>query len=280
MSFATVLADELAGALGPAESNIHTAVPPFHLGGLADVVEFRRSPLGGALYVTAGLAAVSQLELALATRTPTLWGPRLIAEVAAGLRMRRVVANGTLPLGEAAVHALMFAHLPGVYPRTIGGTYTKVLLAVAITSDELAACRSHGTPHVVELLRAAGVFPFSERDRPTAATLANLPPSALERAKLSPAGREALSAVVHGQSQRVENLRGTFPASDVPALAAAYDSLGAWSQRCDLVMLVCDLDDPALAPVWAKLIADARTRTPEEREDGQFALEAAQARAR
>ncbi len=275
MSFATALAGELTETLGPAEPTIHTAMPPFHLGGLADVVEFRHSPLGGALYVTAGLAGTSQLELALATRAPTLWGPRLIAEVAAGLRTRRVVANGTLPLGDAAVHALMFTRIPGLYPLTIGGTYTRVLLAVAITADELAACRSHGTPHVVELLRAAGVFPFSERGRATAATLAKLPPCALELAKLSPAGREALAAVVHGQSQQVENLRGTFPASDVPELAGAFDALGAWSQRCDLVLLLCDFARPAVAAACRKLLAEADRRTPEEREDALIALDAA-----
>ena len=250
MTIATDLIGALTDRLGPAEDRIHTAIPPARLGGGADVIEFRHSPKGGVLYVTAGAAP----ELAIRTREPATWAAPFVSRLAtAG---RAFVAGGTTPLGDGDFDGVLFCYADDLHPVTANGRYTRFLLAVTITTSELAACRSHGAAAVVALLARAGVFPCSVPGR-VAVDLAALGPSPRDCPGLSAGAARGLAAVVDTQSQQVENLRDQFSVADLSLLASVYPRLGSFTQRAELVNLTQDSLDPCLQEMWRAVLRDA-----------------------
>ncbi len=255
MTIATDLISALRETLGPAEPLIHTAIPTARLGGAADVIEFRHAPGGGVLYVTAGAAP----ELAIRTREPVAWAPSFISRLAtAG---RKFIAGGTTPLGDGEIDGVLFCRdLP---PVQANDRYTQFLLAMTITTSELAACRSHGTAAVVALLRRAGVFPYSTPRRP-AVDLAALGPSPRDCPGLSERAARGLAAVIDTQYEAVEGLRARFSEADLSLLASVYPRLGSFAQRAELVNLTQDSLDPCLHDMWRAVLRDALAANIEE----------------
>jgi hypothetical protein len=258
VTIATDLATALATDLGPAEDRIHTALPPIGVGGGADVLEFRgSSEPGGVVWVSAGASAHQRPEIVVCTRAPADWAPGLVSKLAAASLQRRFAWGGSLPLGDGPFAGLLFTSAPGLRAITIEKRWTSFLLAVGLQARELAACRTHGTPHVVEILRAAGALPFSDPSRAEAPGIATLGPSALAREGLSPRARDGLRAVVYGMSEEVEALRRDLTPRDLEILAEAYGDLGALHQRAELVHLVGDSLDDRLTPLYRAYLRDA-----------------------
>src|SRR6185437_7478502 len=126
MTFAQQLGAALAATLGPVDPTIHTAIPPFRLGGAADVITFRRAPsIAGVVHVSAGAALAGMPELVLCTREPSEWAPVLLSRLAAAQRQRSFVANGTTPLAgpDAPFAGLLFAYPPRLSSMQVGETY-------------------------------------------------------------------------------------------------------------------------------------------------------------
>ncbi len=260
-TLALELAELLAPQLGPVEPTIHTALPPMHLGGGADVLEFRRvEKRAGVHYVTAGLSTVRPMELLLITRTPEPWAAPFLSRLAPAAAQRGFRHGSTVPLGDpsAPLEALAFVHLPGLDAVKRGKSRIGHQLVLGLTNDEVLVCRSHGTPHVLELLRRAQIFPYSERDRESIVSPADVAPISLEG--MSPAAQRGLRMVLDADHEGVEECRRTFRDADVPLLAVAFERMIAWEQRCLFVNLVCDVIAPSLVPVWNALLADALDR--------------------
>ena len=275
MTFAQQLGVALAAALGPVDPTIHTAIPPRHLGGLPDVLVFRHAPsIQGVVHVSAGMAEEGLAELVLVTPEPASWAPTLLARLAAAQRQRRFVPNGTTPLAgpEAPFAGLLFASAPGLPAIWVGEAYAPFVLAVGITAVELAACRSHGTPAVIELLAQARLFPQSVRRRADVSGLAELGPSPLDRPGLSEPARRGLSAVVYGHAESVEMLRARFSPGDLEILTSTYPALVAFEQRAELVKLTQDSTGACLAPMWRAFARDALAHELEATDSAPMAL--------
>jgi hypothetical protein len=74
----------------------------------------------------------------------------------------------------------------------------------------------------------------------------------------------------------IEALRMTFPASDLPILASAYDVLPTWPQRAQLVLLTHDAyENPALHPMYRRVLRDAIDARIESSTGEALALSAA-----
>jgi hypothetical protein len=234
MSIARELSIVLAPHLGRAEETIHTAIPPIHLGGGADVLEFRNSKWpGGVVYVSAGASAHGRSEIAICTREPQREFPRLLSRLAAASLKTPFVDGGTVPLGDGPWAGLLFTSHP---------TVPDVLFAMGTTQRELAVCRSLGVACVVKLLEQAGVFPWSD-------------PGRLD--VLSDGGHEGLLAVVEEQFDQIDHLVGALVAEDVPILAKCYDDLRSFEQRTLLIELLQHHGGPSLHPLWRAYLRDA-----------------------
>jgi hypothetical protein len=258
MTAATDLIAALEPQLGRADANIHTALPPLHLGGGADVVVFPTSPFG-VVYVSAGLGASKQAELMLCVREKADWCAPFLSQLAAATRARPLPRNGTTPLEGGPFEGVAITTLATVFSAKVPGHPhgLPLNLVVGVTRDELAVCRTHGVSHVVALLVKAGSFPQSRRDRPSVVDPTTIGPAFVDAPGLSPAGKEALAAVVHGDGNAVEMLRNRFPKSDLPILALVYDRFIDFHQRVDLVFLTCDSITPELQAMCRKYVRDA-----------------------
>ncbi len=171
---ATALQSALEPVLGKPWDRIHTALPPLTMGGEvvvgggAHVIEFRESKdVPGIVHLSAGLGEIAGMELVVCTRKPDEAIAPLLSKLAATACMRPLRENGSAPIAgvDAGFEGFLFTRLECLAPREVAGKTTEFLLCVGIRTSELAACRSLGTPHVVEKLRAAGVFPYTEPGR-------------------------------------------------------------------------------------------------------------------
>ena len=163
--------------------------------------------------------------------------------------------NSTVPIGDvgAPFAGLAFVRAQELPILCSGQHRISLLLVLGLTSDELARCRSHGTPHVVALRRAAGDFPFSDPERGNVPGLEKAGIAVLERFDDLPYevedvvqnavnGRAAVSDVEH---------------DDVPILAAAFDAFISLEQRAAIVTSTCELDHPELDRIRRDYVVQA-----------------------
>lgn len=257
---AAEIIEALEPVLGAHAGTIHTAIPPITLGGGADVVVFPRAPQG-CVYLSAGLLPLQRRELALVTPEPAEWCAPFLSRLARAATERRLVRHGTTPLGDGPFDGVALAPLDGL--REIK-RYQPVDLVIGLTKGELTVCRTHGTPFVLAAMRHAGVYPYSVQGRASVVDPANVAPSPLDDPRLSADGRSALASVVYGLSHDVDGWRGRFPASDVPVLASAYDTLATWEQKPDLVLLVADVRTPEVEAMCRQYVRDVVVRHDRE----------------
>lgn len=158
----------LERAFGAAEDSILTAMPPFYLGGGADVLTFRRH-LDGVVYTTASLIGdelskpnrLGQYELMICVREDAPWAADLISNLARYTAEAVLSPYDTLDAGPAfppptALSTLLF--LPYA-TLNVDGQEASVMLCVGITAEELQFVRDHSVEDLVSRLTARQEYP-------------------------------------------------------------------------------------------------------------------------
>jgi len=166
--------------LGPADRDILSARVPLHLGGESSVFIFRHAPFanGGIAYVTSDLIGMrkqrrnrlGQYELMMCTRRESAGAPELLGKLAKYTLDEALEPGETMDIGPAMPEDSTISALLFVEPRIadggesfeVRGVKAGVLLCIGITARELEAIRRHGATGILERLKAAGVFPFTE----------------------------------------------------------------------------------------------------------------------
>lgn len=165
---------ELKKVFGEEDDHILTAMPPFYLGGGADVLTFRKK-LPGVAYVTAGVIgddqskpnAIGQYELMICLRKHDPWAPQLISQLARYTTEAVLEPNDTMDIAPSLpqpTELSNFLFLP--YAKlTVDGKPAAVMLCLGITPDELQYIRDHNAEDLVAKLKAAKVYPFTDLAR-------------------------------------------------------------------------------------------------------------------
>jgi hypothetical protein len=167
----------LKSVLGETDGRVLHAMIPFHLGGQADVICFRKH-IPGRVAATCELLGdegqvrtdLGTFELMIAHRDDNDWGPNVIS------RLARYTSDASLSPGDTM-------EIAGVPPKgsTITGflfleyarfTYRDrdagLLLCLGVTEDELQLCKAGGRDKVIAALKAAQVYPYTDLSRPSA----------------------------------------------------------------------------------------------------------------
>ena len=164
----------LTSVLGPTDGAVLHAMIPFHLGGQADVVCFRKHIPGRAAATCELLGEESQIrndlgtyELMIAHRDDADWGPNVIARLGRYTCEARLEPGDTMQIGPAAPKGsaiagfLFLEYARFVYREQRAG----LLLCLGITADELDQCKAGRRAHVVEALNAASIYPYTDLQR-------------------------------------------------------------------------------------------------------------------
>lgn len=165
---------ELRKDFGPENDHVLTAMPPFYLGGAADVLTFQKK-LPGVTYVTAAIIgdnqakpnSLGQYELMICQRKDATWAPKLISQLARYTTQDILSPNDTMEIGPSLpqpteLSSLLF--LPYV-KLNVNGKDAAVMLCIGITPDELEFIQKHDVEDLVSKLKSAGVYPFTDLDR-------------------------------------------------------------------------------------------------------------------
>lgn len=164
----------LTSVLGESDGAVLHALVPFHLGGTADVLSFRKHRAGRVAARCELLGDEGQLETGLGTyelmvahRDETEWGPNLIAHLARYTCEARLEPGDTMEIGPAVpegstIAALLFCEYARFDYR---GRNAGLLLCLGITADELGRCRAGGFDEVLAALKAKGVYPYTDLSR-------------------------------------------------------------------------------------------------------------------
>ncbi len=174
--------DSRLGALeqrfGKSADHVYHGVLPFAFGGEADVVVFPAYQ-GGIAHVTAEMTGeeVGQVrgefasyELMICTRTKNDKAADLISRLARSTCESRLLAGESMDIGDffddRSIRAILFCH-PEEQPVVFEVNQRRcgILLCVGITKDELDLKMKQGSVVLLELLKAKGVFPFTDPNR-------------------------------------------------------------------------------------------------------------------
>lgn len=164
----------LERAFGAAEDSILTAMPPFYLGGGADVLTFRRH-LDGVVYTTASLIGdelskpnrLGQYELMICVREDAPWAADLISRPARYTAEAILSPHDTLdthPIFPQPTELSTLLFLPYVTVR-VGRQEAVVMLCVGITAEELQFIHDHGVEDLVSRLKARQEYPYTDLRR-------------------------------------------------------------------------------------------------------------------
>ena len=166
----------LESVLGPAENSVLHAVIPFHLGGQADVLSFRKHVPGRIVATCELLGEESQkpnvmgtYELAVAHRDDNEWGANIVSKLARYTCDAVVQPGQTMGLGTAVpAKSTIAGFFFDDYLRfKFEGVDAGLLLCIGLTADELAACQQGKRQEVYDALKAAAVFPYTDLFRPS-----------------------------------------------------------------------------------------------------------------
>jgi hypothetical protein len=166
----------LESVLGPAEDTVLHAMVPFHMGGQADVLVFRKHVAGRVAATCELLGDPSQkpnllgtFELAIAHRDDSDWGPSVISRLARYTCDAQLQPGQTMDIGPAVPpKSTISGFLFDDYKRmTYADADAGLLLCVGLTPDELEACKQGKRQMVYDALIAQGVYPFTDLFRPS-----------------------------------------------------------------------------------------------------------------
>jgi hypothetical protein len=164
----------LRSVLGPSDVRILTSPIPFYLGGSADVLTFRQHT-EGVCYVTAGIIGdgcgkpneLGQYELMICLREPAEWAPNLISNLAKYTTEAVLKPGDTMDIAPALPQPTRLEHLLFVpYAKiAVEDEEAAVMLCLGITSDEYDCARKQGSEVIVDRLKQANVYPFTDLAR-------------------------------------------------------------------------------------------------------------------
>jgi hypothetical protein len=162
--------------LGPAEDTVLHAVVPFHLGGQADVLMFRKHVAGQVAATCELLGEPSQkrnlqgtFELAIAHRDENNWGAKIISKLARYTCDAVLQPGQSMDIGSAAPAKSTIAgfFFDDFKRMKFEGADAGVLLCIGLTADEVATCRKGKRQMVYDGLIAQKVFPYTDLFRPS-----------------------------------------------------------------------------------------------------------------
>lgn len=161
---------------GKPDDHVFHSPIPFYLGGDADVLPFSNH-CGGTAYVTADLTvpredndtSAADYELVICHRPHNEWGPNIISQLAKYTLEVRLEPSETMDMGPAIpqpskIVAFLFADY-GTFELL--GSQRGLLLCLGITSEELQLCQEGKSQFVLDKLKEAGVYPFTDLKRKT-----------------------------------------------------------------------------------------------------------------
>ena len=161
----------LESVLGPADDLVLTAVPPFYLGGAADVLTFRRHISGRVASTCELLGEPSQkpnlqgtYELVIADRDGHDWGPNVISKLARYTCDAVVQPGQTMDIGPAVPAGSTIAgfFFDDFKRMKFAGNDAGLLLCIGLTADELAACKRGKRQMVYDALISGEFFPYTD----------------------------------------------------------------------------------------------------------------------
>jgi Suppressor of fused protein (SUFU) len=173
----TARSSALEAILGKPDGMVYHAVIPFSLGGEADVVAFP-SYRNGIAFVTAELTGedVGQIqnelgnyELMICAKEKNNWAPRFIS------KLSRYTCEAELKVGDtmdtplfkdSKIEAMLFCSPdePADHFEFMDTTFG-LLLCIGITKEELNFARACGSSVLLQTLKDARVFPFTDLRR-------------------------------------------------------------------------------------------------------------------
>jgi hypothetical protein len=166
----------LESVLGRADESVLHALVPFHLGGQADVLSFRKQIAGRIAATCELLGEPSQkhnlqgtFELAIAHRDDNDWGPNIISKLARYTCDAVLQPGQTMGIGPAAPAKSTIAgfFFDDFKRMKYEGRNAGVLLCIGLTADEVAACRDGKRQEVYDALKARKIFPYTDLFRPS-----------------------------------------------------------------------------------------------------------------
>lgn len=167
----------LSSVLGPPADGVHHAVVPLSMGGGADVLMFENF-VPGTAYVTCDLLGADQppnslgaYELMVVFRERNDVLVRVLSRLAAYTLQTRLEPGHVMGLGTelgvgSSIRALLFQRAdtnPSTFQAV--GKQSGILLAIGLTADELKMCATGKSRAVVQRLRDAGVYPYTDPQR-------------------------------------------------------------------------------------------------------------------
>jgi hypothetical protein len=161
----------LESLLGKPDDHVYHALIPLAIGGTCDVLRFRHC-VPGVAYVTADLTGIGQpanrlgtYELMICTREESDWAASVISQLGPYTLESVINPGETRDIGSA-ISAFLFTEPDVARNRFMVGVETaSLLLCIGITSEELAVCHSEGADEIIQRLRNAGAFPFTDLHR-------------------------------------------------------------------------------------------------------------------
>jgi hypothetical protein len=165
----------LESVLGESDDRVLHGAIPFYLGfengGTADVVSFSQH-FDGVAYVTADLigcedqkrSELGNYELMICHREESEWGPGIVSRLAHYTLETAIEPGHTMDSGPATpkgstIAALLFDDYATFDVR---GELSGLLLCFGITARELKDCRNHGSETILEKLKDADIYPFTD----------------------------------------------------------------------------------------------------------------------
>ena len=267
MAYAPALVAALGTPFGSIRS-VHTALPPFHLGGAGVDVAEVACPNGMIAYVTAGLSdpnvkVMSPLgwrraELVMFAAEPDARLARLMSTLGAATRTRKLAPHDTLPLaGPDAAH--LFAALLFLFDEAscrVANQEVAFVRVVGITGDERAYAMQHGSRSLIAALAVAKRVVASVPGRASVATIATAPPDLAAAARsLEGAAQFVALAAITADGQSAEGLRDRVTEKDIePVVAMLGTALPHPAQLSTLLHAFCDHRHDGLARVGRRLI--------------------------
>jgi len=167
----------LESVLGKSDDMVLTAFLPFHLGGQADVLLFHKHIAGRVAATCVLLGEPSQkknelgvFELMVAHRDENDWGPQVISKLARYTCDACLKPGDTMEIGPAVPTGSTIAGFLFLdYSRfKFQGIDAGLLLCIGITADELAVCKQGKPQEVLDALKTAQVYPYTDLFRASA----------------------------------------------------------------------------------------------------------------
>jgi len=166
--------------LGPMDDMVVHAVIPFDFGfeagGLADVISFS-GYLDGIVYATSELIGrdaqipndLVNYELMICFRKRDEWGPNLLSRLAYYTRDARLNPRETMELGSFSPEGSTLAGFLFYKFATfrVRDRNAGLLPCLGITQAEMEACMGGKTDHVIQRLKEAGIYPYTDFERPS-----------------------------------------------------------------------------------------------------------------